>query len=163
MYWPKSPRVIKLVNSVKRFRDVEGGVICVGGSDGIKHRFGPTSETTSVPASLEISLLQLNFSVLLRESTRTAEPRKDAVTTRVATNTIALADFFARANLQDPLVAREHQSTINAAVRVVLFATGGKHGALVLQAAEVLSVPAINDARTASGEAAKAAFGEAIE
>jgi hypothetical protein len=56
--------------------------------------------------------------------------------------------------MQDPLVASDYQPAIHAAVRVVLFATGGKHGTLVLQAAQVLSVPAKSDARTASGKAA---------
>jgi hypothetical protein len=69
-------------------------IVTEGG--GIKHRLGAT---ISIPASLEISLLQLNFPVLLRESTTTAAPRDEAVVNRTATNTIAFADFFSRANL----------------------------------------------------------------
>ena len=56
--------------------------------------------------------------------------------------------------MQDPLVARDHQSTINAAVFVHIFAVGGKWSALILQAAEVLPVPTMDDARAPSGETA---------
>jgi hypothetical protein len=66
----------------------------------IKHRSWKLGESIPVaPLLLEIILLQLNFPVLLCESARTAAPRNEAVLNRVATNTIALADLFARANL----------------------------------------------------------------
>jgi hypothetical protein len=54
--------------------------------------------------------------------------------------------------MQDPLVASDYQPAIHAAVRVVHFAAGGKHGALVLKATQVLPVPAVDHARTESGE-----------
>jgi hypothetical protein len=92
---------------------------------------------------------------------------------RTATDAIALARFLTLAelvrnsdqsqphivrvlgtHLHDPTVASDLQYTINAALVVVLFAGGGKRRALVLQAAQVLPVPAIDDARAPSGEAA---------
>ena len=135
-----------------------------------------TRKTACAPPSLEISLLQLDFPVLLRESTRATEPRDEAVLERTATNTISLADFLARANLhtsrksvgnriystyfgtqthvKEPLVARDDQPTINAAVFVHLFGVGGKRSALILQAAQVLPVPTVDDARAHGGETA---------
>jgi hypothetical protein len=56
--------------------------------------------------------------------------------------------------MQEPLVASDYQSTINAAVFVYLFALCEKRSALILQAAQVLPVPTIDDARAHSGKTA---------
>ena len=104
-----------------------------------------------------------------------AAPRDKAVAGTTTTDTIALADFFTSANLghaysysetfvrinrpgrtylQDPSVAKDHQPTVDAALVVRLFTPGGEYGALGLQTAQVLLVPAVDDARAPSGEAA---------
>ena len=62
--------------------------------------------------------------------------------------------------MQDPLVTCDYQSTINAAVLVHLFVGGGKRSALILQAAQVLPVPTIDDARAQSGETACEEWGQ---
>jgi hypothetical protein len=82
-----------------------------------------------------------------------AAPRGEAVTKATPTNTIALSNFFAIANLggtysyselsfvsighpgtylQDPTVAKDHQPTVYTALIVHLFATGREHGSLGL-------------------------------
>jgi hypothetical protein len=56
--------------------------------------------------------------------------------------------------LQDPSVSEDHQPAVDAALVVRLFTAGGEHGALCLQTAQVLLVPAVDVARAPSGEAA---------
>ena len=126
--------------------------------------------------SLEICLLQLDFPSLLGESTGVEAPRGEAVVDATSTDTIALADFFTSADLDhaylhselsslcinrpmpdgtymhDPTAAKDRQSAVDAALAVHrLFTAGGEDGALGLQAAEVLFVPAVDDARAPSG------------
>jgi hypothetical protein len=58
------------------------------------------------------------------------------------------------------MAATDCQAAVNAAVLVGLFATGGKHSALVLQTTQVLPGPAVGQAWTETGEAACEEWGQ---
>ena len=139
-------------------------------SNGVKKKSQTHTGALSLP---ETSLFQLHFPALLRESTRAAERGGKAISNRVATNTIAVADVLARAKLdrhvrirtrrvlrvhktylQDPTDTKVVQPAVNAAFSVSLFTAGRKRGASGLQTLKVLLVVAEYEARTPGGEAA---------
>jgi len=66
-----------------------------------------------------------------------------------------------RTYLQDASVAKDHQPAVDAALVVHLFTAGGEHDALgIMQTAEVLLVPAVDDARAPGGDSDEAACEE---
>lgn len=131
---------------------------------------------TFIHSFIKAALLQLDFPAFLRQRTRAATPRGEAIAIRVPTNPIAFTSFGTSVNLsgnggpvgvnrkhllkhrktymQDPSISGDDQRAINEAVIVICFAAAGKRCALLLQMAQALSVLAINHARATGGRAA---------
>lgn len=95
--------------------------------------------------------------------TRAATPHCEAISIRVPTNPIVLANFGASVDMQDPSISGENERAKNETVIVFCFAATGKRGALLLQMALALPVLAIDHAWTKGGLAAEATPREAVE